>query len=450
MLIELLQDWKNGPDEFVKGVTLDTDTDDDAAQLIKDGIAKEAKQPETQPEMEAIDAESMQKMIDASVKAAFDQKPKTPVKKLGQVVHDNSDDDVEFFKTGGWDTMGTFVQDVARADKGIYSKRLSEWSQKTAGYMSESDDAEGGYLVPEEFNARLLSTMIESALIRQRAMFVPMQTNTISYPCIIDTTHAGSSLFGGIVIYRTDEGSQKSVSKPAFGKVQLTLHNLTGLIYVTNQLLEDSPISIEPLIYDLFGRAIAWQEDDDFINGTGVGQALGALNGPCLVAQAKETGQAADTILYENIIKMWARLHPASRKNAIWLCGTECLPQLFQMTLAVGTGGSAVYLPPGGASATPYGNLLGRPVIDTEHMPALGDQGDILLADWSQYLVGGKAGGGVRTASSSHLKFDYNEMAYRVETRYDGQPWWSSALTPKNGTAGTNDLSPFVALADRA
>ncbi len=444
MLVKLLQDWKNGPDEYVKGVTLDMEHDSDAEELIKAGIGEKVEKPESQKEQDEIDEKSIELMVQAALKKHLEAI--TPTRKIGQVVYENKNDDEEYFKTGGYETYSSFAQDVAKAAKGVMTKKLQEWDQKTAGHMSESDDVEGGYLVPEEFNSKLLSTMLEETIVRQRAQYVPMQTNTISYPCIVDTSHA-SSLFGGIVIYRTDEGSQKSPSKPKVGKVQLTLHNLTGLVYVSNQLLEDSPISIEPLLYDLFARAIAWQEDEDFINGTGAGQALGVLNAPCLVTQAKETGQAADTIIYENVIKMWSRLYPRSRGNAIWLVNTDALPQLMQMSLAVGTGGSAVYIPPGGASATPYGTLMGRPLIDSEHMQTVGDKGDILLADWSQYLIGGKYGGAVRTASSSHLRFDYNEMAYRIETRYDGQPWWSSALTPKHST---NTLSPFVALAARA
>ena len=366
MLVKLLEKWTNGDVEYAEGVTLDMDNKSDADELIKSGIAKPVKRPVKQVDMDEIDnasIDAMSKLLDAKLADLKNSNPVLPEKKVGQVVHDNSLDNKEYFKTGGWGNVGDFAQDVARAEKRVFSKRLTEWTEKTTGIMSASDDTEGGYLIPDQFNASLLSTMIEDTIVRQRAQFIPMQTNSIIYPCVYATSHA-SSLFGGIVIYRTDEGSQKTVSKPQFGQVQLTLHNLTGLIYVTNQLLEDSPISIEPLITDMFARAIAWQEDDDFINGTGVAQALGVLKANCLIAQAAETGQDADTVLYENVIKMWARLHPRSRKNAIWLVSTDVLPQLFQMTLAVDTGGTAVYLPPGGASATPYGNLLGRPVIE--------------------------------------------------------------------------------------
>ena len=74
--------------------------------------------------------------------------------------------------------------------------------------------------------------------------------------------------------------------------------------------------------------------------------------------------------------------------------------------------------------------------------------GDIVLADWSQYLIGGKPGAGIKFASSMHFYFNYDEMAYRFVLRYDGQPWWQTTLRPKHGGAGAT-MSPFVALATR-
>ena len=341
--------------------------------------------------------------------------------------------------------MGEFCQDVARAADNRWSQKMQNWRKKTAGIMSGSDNTEGGYLVPTEFNTRLLQTQIELSVIEPKTQFVPMQTNTILFPAIVVSSHA-SHLFGGIVIYRTAEGHQKTKSKPAFGQIQLTLHNLVGLINVTNQLLEDSPISIEPIIFDLFGKAVVFTKEDDYINGTGVGQPVGVLNAPCLITQGKESGQAADTIVTDNILNMWTRLHPQSRKNAIWHINTDALSQIYRMTQAVGTGGTTTYMPANGVSGNPFETLMGRPMIDTEHCRTLGDKGDLILADWSQYLVGGKSGRGIRTASSSHLRFDYNEMVFRIEMRYDGRPWWNSALTPKRSTT---TLSPFITLEAR-
>ena len=196
----------------------------------------------------------------------------------------------------------------------------------------------------------------------------------------------------------------------------------------------------------MFGKSIAWQMEEDFINGTGAGMALGILNAPCLVEAAKVTDQAATTIVTENILAMYSRMHPSSLGNAIWHANNDTFEQLSTLTLNVGTGGSAVGLVRAIETA-PYMSILGRPLFLTEHCQTLGTAGDILFADWSQYLIGGRAGNSaVQVASSIHLKFDYDITSFRFVMRYDGQPWWPSALTPAHSSS---TLSPFIALAAR-
>ena len=117
------------------------------------------------------------------------------------------------------------------------------------------------------------------------------------------------------------------------------------------------------------------------------------------------------------------------------------------MSLAVGTGGIPIYMPAGGLSGQPYATLFGRPVIAIEQCPTLGDVGDIIFADLSGYILAEK--GGIESAMSIHVKFDYDESVFRFVTRLDGQPWRASALTPYKGTS-SNSLSHFVALAERA
>ena len=233
--------------------------------------------------------------------------------------------------------------------------------------------------------------------------------------------------------------------------MEFNLHKLAGLVHVTTELLEDSPISMQPLLTQQFGAAIAFQEDEDFINGTGAGQPLGILNGPGLVTVAKEAGQPNITIVTENIIKMWSRLHPRSQASSVWIANSDSFPQLATMTLNVGTGGSSVGLMQianGGLPNAPAQTLMGRPLILTEHCQTLGTKGDLYLCDWRQYLIGMKAGdSAVKFASSIHLKFDYDETAFRFVMRYDGQPWESSTLTPKHSTA---TLGSFVCIDDRS
>ena len=367
----------------------------------------------------------------------------------------NPEDKILADPRGGFRDIAEFYAAVAGKGAKWYGtshtdklKAYADAVTKTTGYMEEGDMAQGGYLVPEEFRAQLLMTQLENSIVQPRATRIPMQSNRIGIPAVNDADHS-TNYFGGVIVYRTGEGAQKTPTNPTLGRVYLTLHKLTGLVYVSDELLEDSPISIPPILNTMFGMAIAFEEDDDYLAGNGSNRPLGAFHtlNPSIVAVAKETGQAATTIVAENIIKMWSRVHPASMRNAVWVANNDCFPQLATMSIAVGTGGVPVYLPANGVSGTPFGTLMGRPLLLSEKMQTLGTQGDIGIADFSQYLIADKAGGGLKAATSIHIRFDYDEAAFRWVLRYDGQPWWLSAITPKRGA---NTLSPFVVLAVRS
>lgn len=315
--------------------------------------------------------------------------------------------------------------------------------------QAENDMEGGGYLIPVEFAAQLLNVAIEKSDIMGRCTQVPMQTNAIDYPIINGFDRSGGLVHGGVQYYWVDEEGGFTSTNIKFGKVQLRLKKMVGLSYVSAELMEDSPISVTPLINNAFGDALVWTLDDVFITGSGAGKPLGVLNAPCKITVTKETGQAASTVVFENIIKMYARIWRDA--NAIWMANRSCIPQLATMSLAVGTGGVPVFLPANGASGRPYSTLFGLPLMFSEHCSALGTAGDILLVDWSQYLVGQKAGanGGIKTASSIHLKFDYDQEVFRISYRLDGQPWWPAVLQPHRGGSGAT-LSPVIELAARA
>ena len=453
MQIILAKDWTdtNSGEAYKSGTVLEVDeavakelTWDETANRYKGTELVDKKEANTEGFALKLTDEQMRLMIKESVAQGVEAatgKSKATFE---------AESDVEYTKRGGFKNFGHFLHDLWKAgpNQASASPAMQKWLDfyHSKPTMQEGDDEQGGYLVPTEFMATLLEKQQEDAIIRSRATFIPMQTNSISIPYVAESSRA-STLFGGIVIYRPGEAVQKTASKPAFGKLTLTLKKLVGLVDVTDELIEDSPISIAPLVNRMFGQAINFTEEEDFINGTGVGQALGILTAGCLVSVDKESGQAAATIVAANITKMFSRLHPPSYNNSIWMANMGCFPQLAALNMAVGTGGSLLWQPANGLSGKPYNTLMGLPLFLTEHCQALGTVGDIVLADWSQYLIGGKAGGGIQTASSMHLYFDYDKTVYRFVLRYDGQPWWQTTLTPKHGS---NTLSPFVALATRA
>ena len=322
---------------------------------------------------------------------------------------------------------------------GRVERMLTDAQTKVLG---ESQGDAGGFLVPEEFRVQLLSLALERAIIRSRAMVIPMTTLKVRIPAIRDTTHA-STVFGGIQAFWTPESGSFTQTEPTFSQVALDAKKLMGGTRVGNELIRDSAISLEALLNRLFASAIAYFEDDAFINGVGGGQPIGILNADAMISVTKETGQAATTIVWENLIKMYSRMLPASLGNAVWIAHNDTFPQLATMALNVGTGGSAVWINNGVAG--PPATILGRPVLFTEKAQTLGTAGDIYFVDPSFYLIGDRQS--LEIASSIHTRFNTDETEWRFIERLDGKPWIDSALTPRNGS---NTVSPFINLATRS
>jgi HK97 family phage major capsid protein len=302
--------------------------------------------------------------------------------------------------------------------------------------------ADGGFLIPENLRAELLRVSLETALVRPRARVIPMDSLTVPFPTI-DSTSNASTVYGGLTAYWTEESAALVESQAQFGRVKLEAKKLTAYAEVPNELFADSIISFQALVDQIYPEAIAWFEDVAFIAGTGVGEPLGFLNADAAVSVTKESGQAADTILWENIIKAYARMLPASLNRAVWVANNDTFPELATMALSVGTGGSAVWLNNGAAG--PPMTILGRPVIFTEKVPTVGDAGDINLVDFGYYLIVDRQT--MSSMTSPHYKFANDQTAVRFIERVDGRPWLQSAITPRQGS---NTLSPFVKIAARA
>ncbi|HUG82555.1 MAG TPA: phage major capsid protein, partial [Bryobacterales bacterium] len=180
-----------------------------------------------------------------------------------------------------------------------------------------------------------------------------------------------------------------------------------------------------------------------FLTDSGAGQPLGVLNAPATVSVSKETGQAANTIVYENVVKMWSRMWPRGHQNAVWVGNPDIMPALYSMNLAIGTAGVPVFMPANGAA--PSATLFGRPLLFSEKVPTLGTVGDLGLYDLTQYAIGLRAE--VALMISPHAYFVSDELAFRLRVRIDGSSLWDAAVTPAKGS---NTISPFVVLATRA
>lgn len=311
---------------------------------------------------------------------------------------------------------------------------------------NETIPTDGGFLVQVDSSTEILRRTFGKAQLAAKVRKFPLGVNSngMKINALKDDSRATGSRYGGVRGYWLAEAGALTASGPMqWRQMELNLKKLGGLLYATDEQLQDAAF-LEAMMLEAVSDEFAFLVDESIISGNGAGKPMGFMNAGCKVAVAKETGQAARTIVKENIDKMWSRMWSKSMPNAEWYINQDCYPQLNNLSQVIGTGGVPVYLPPGGLSVAPYGTLMGRPVTPIEFCETVGTEGDIILGDLSQYMMIDKS---VAAATSIHVAFLTGEQAFRFIYRVDGQPVDNKPITPYKGTS---TQSPFVTLATRA
>jgi HK97 family phage major capsid protein len=305
--------------------------------------------------------------------------------------------------------------------------------------QGEYSDTYGGFAVPTSRLPGLLQVGFEGDPTAGMTMSLPMATPSVEIMARTDKDHS-TSVSGGFTVARRSETTAPSSSRMALEMIGLRAASLFGLAYATEEILQDSAISFAAMIDSGFRSQFGAHILNEKIRGGGGNEYHGILSALCKIQVSKETNQAADTIVFDNVNKMAARCWGYG--NAVWLANHNTRPQLAKIALPVGTGGVAMYQPASVPGALDM--LMGRPVIYSEYMSTLGDAGDIVLVNWSQFLEGTYQP--IQGAESVHVRFVNHERTFKLWTRNCGAPWWRSALTPNKG----DTLSPIITLAARA
>lgn len=354
-------------------------------------------------------------------------------------VHDLAGDDLSH----GFANLGEFGRIVMNATGGgVTDERLLIGA--AASGMNQSISSEGGFLVPPAFSQTIWDGMNQgdNALLPETDTFT-IDTESLSMPANAETSRATGSRYGGVRGYWMAEADQMTSSKPKLRQLKLEPKQMGVLVYATDKLLANTRAAEQYLSRAAISE-IQFMTSDAIIEGDGSGKPLGILSAANKITIDKEVGQVVNTVVTENIVNMYARLHPRSRSNAVWLYNQEIEPQLMTLTITRGTSSFPVFLPAGGLSVSPFGTILGRPARSIEFASALGTEGDLILTDLKSYASGVK--GGINTAMSIHLRFDYNETAFRFLFEVDGQPWLASPITPFKGN---DTLSTTITIESR-
>lgn len=416
--------------------------------IAKDGGMSEDEQAVFDGNIAEIDGIDRDiKRLDAieSVERAVSQNQprKTSHNSTGRVVvgRDRAEDDPK----AGFRSPREFVGAVMMAGSGGggIDPRLSPLRVGMAAGSDEHgeySDSYGGFLVPAAYQPTLLKTDPEPDPIAGRTRLIPMSSPTVEIPARTDKNHT-TSVSGGLTVSRRSETTAAATSRMATERVVLKANSLFGAAFATEEILTDSAVSFQAILADSFAEEFRSNHIKECLNGTGVGEYEGINTSGAMVTVPKETGQVANTIVYDNILKMRSRCWGYA--NAVWLANHDTMPQLAKLSASVGVAGELVYH--FSAVEDVPDMLMGRPIYYTEYCETLGTAGDVVLANWGEYLEGTLQT--VQGADSVHVRFLEHERVFKFWTRNDGRSWWRTPLTPNKSA---NTLSPFVRLATRA
>jgi len=343
------------------------------------------------------------------------------------------------YKNLGEQMLDVMAMTVKNSDAPKAADRFQQVVNAAAG-ASTGIDKEGGYLVETDKSKDIITTAIETGVFSSRCTRQPIGANADSFSYMAaDDRDRSTGKRNGIQVFRKSEAATMGSSgKATLTERELRVEDMYGLVYVTNRMLRDA-VAMATYTKRCLQEQLAFKLDYEIFQGNGVGQCLGIKNSDLPVSVAKVSTQLADTIIAQNVVDMLGRFF-GNIMNAAWFVNQDCLPQLPMMTV----GDQPVFIPGGSFANAPFGSLFGRPIVPVEFCSTVGTVYDIVLADWSQYLLIEK--GGTEMAESIHVKFLTDETAFRFICRNNGQPLHDGPITPLNGA---NTLSPFVTLAQR-
>ncbi|HIV96625.1 MAG TPA: phage major capsid protein [Candidatus Agathobaculum stercoravium] len=345
-------------------------------------------------------------------------------------------------KSCPFNSLGEQMRAVMLAAKGTPDNRLSVVNE--AQGINTGSGADGAFAIQEDFAGVILETAANTGDILSRvdSYTSGASSNSVRFMSC-DETDVSESVYGGVQAFWASEAATVNASKPKFYETKIDLDKLMAFIYITDEAMEDMPF-MSGLMNNAMALAANRLLEGSVVDGDGVGKPLGILNAPNLVSVPKEASQT-DKLTFKNIARMYGRILPRCKTNAVWLMHPDLAEELPFLNLPIGTGGVPVYLPPTGAAATPYATLYGKPIIETDHMAAIGQKGDIGLFDLKEYMLLRK--GTVKQDMSIHVEFLTAQNCFRLQLRAGGAPKGKSAVKLKHSSVLR---SPFVVLEARS
>lgn len=329
-------------------------------------------------------------------------------------------------------SFGDFLMAVYRKDV----KRLSTVYKATKD-LGEGSGTTGGYLVPEEYSTSLLQVAHMNNEITSRVQVIPVSRDSGRWPALDQyiTPTAGSgqtATAAGVVATPKSAGQELDKTEPSFEMLEWRLHKVGGYTEVDNELLDDSPMSIEALLRGLFVVAIGAKNERNILRGSGVGEPLGILNSTAFVNVTPATD---NSFTWPDVGNMFAKYRGAGG-TPYWLIHQSVWPDIMSMESSTG----ATVWQANAAAGSPA-TINGIGILSSEHLPQANNSGNVVLADLTAYVMWQRSG--ISVDFSEHAAFRADQGAWRFTQRTDGKPWLRVPITLAD-PQGSYQVSPFV------
>ncbi|EPD8692351.1 phage major capsid protein [Listeria monocytogenes] len=286
--------------------------------------------------------------------------------------------------------------------EGVLQALRSNFRQ-VSNVLQEGVDTAGGYLVPEEYDKRLIDGLTEENIMRTLGTTI---TTSGEHKINIAGAKPAASWI--------EEGGALVFEDASFEQIILDAHKLHVAIKVTDELLYDNAFNLESYILTQFSKALANAEENAFLNGDGVGKPLGifAENGGGQVAITTNT---QSSITADEIINLVHSLKRPYRKNAKFIMNDQTIALIRKLK-----DNNGAYLWQPSLQAGEPDRLFGYPVYTSAYVPTVAAGKPVIaFGDFSYYNIGDR---GVRSFDQLRELFAGNGMVgFLAKERVDGK-----------------------------
>lgn len=291
-----------------------------------------------------------------------------------------------------------------------YAKALLNKDVSRVRALAEGTDADGGYLVPDEFRADLVQHMLSTNAIRNFATVIPMEGKYLEFP----------KLTSDVKVYWGTENTAIATTTADFGNVVLTPFRLNAIIYTSRELFDDSAFSIMEVLRRRFVDRVADEENKVFINGNGTTQPKG------IDAETLRTVNAGNALSPDHITAAYYKLPEAYRNSARWLINSRTMAAMENKK-----GTDNHYLYP--SLQADVKTLKGRPVLVTDYV----NSRKIFFGDLSHYYIGDRQQVTMEVTTEGGTTWEKHQVGMKVIERVDGEVGLTQAFVEISNTGIT-------------